>query len=188
LGTAQKRTHIRRGEDRRAFWIAIQEYEMSQTRVYVAVPLTHSRGKTRAQYICKFLTDAGFKVTSPWVARKDTKQALTPQGVYDRDVLAIAASDAVIAEVSVPSLGIGMELMVALSKGIPIVCLHEKGESVSWMVLGAPGVHIVSYPHGCLDQGMKNVSVWLLTLRLSSIPKKLILHTNREVPECTKES
>jgi len=154
---------------------------MRRMRVYVAVPLTHGRDRVRAQRICKTLTDAGFEVTSPWVAEEDAKQALTPQEVHDRDVLAVAASDAVVAEVSVPSLGIGIELMVAVSKGMPVACLHEKYRTVSWMVLGAPEVHLVPYTLDCIDEGLKNTTTWLRSLPLICSPKTFILRTNKEV-------
>ena len=159
---------------------------MRRMRVYVAVPLTHDRDRERAQYICESLRGAGFEATSPWVAEEDAKQALIPQEVYDRDVLAVAVSDAVVAEVSVPSLGIGMELMVAVSKGMPIACLHEKGRTVSWMVLGAPGVHLVPYTLDCIDEGLKNTTTWLRSLPVVSSPKTFILRTNKEVSQCIK--
>ena len=154
---------------------------MRRKRVYMAVPLTHRRDIKRAQQICEFLTNKGIEVTSPWVAEEDAKQALNPQEIYDRDVLAVAESDAVVAEVSAPSFGIGMELMVAVIKGIPIACLYEEGKNVSWMVLGAPRVNLVPYPPGGIDEGMRSTSAWLLSLRLSTIPKTLTLHTNAEV-------
>lgn len=154
---------------------------MSRMRVYVAVPLTHDRYRERAQYICESLRDAGAEVTSPWVAEDDPKQALIPQEVYDRDVLAVAESDAVVAEVSAPSLGIGMEIMAALSKDIPIACLHEKGRTVSWMVLGAPGINFFTYTLDCIDEGMKNTTKWLRSLSSVSSPKTFILRTNKEV-------
>lgn len=137
---------------------------MSRMRVYVAVPLTHRRDILRAQQICEFLTNKGMEVTSPWVAEEDAKQALTPQEVYDRDVLAVAESDAVVAEVSVPSFGIGMELMVALSKGTPITCLYEKEKTISWMVLGANKINFITYTLDCIDEGLKKTTNWLQSL------------------------
>jgi hypothetical protein len=153
-----------------------------QKRVYVAVPLTHGRKRTRAQNICRFLRKEGLRVTSHWVAEKDAKQGLNKQAVYDRDVLAVAESDAVVAEVSEPSLGIGMELMVALTTGTPTAVLYEEGRSVSWMVLGAPGVHSVPYCSECIDESLENVAAWLHRLPLMSNPKRLFLNTNKEEP------
>ena len=134
---------------------------MRRKRVYVAIPLTHRRNRAEAQRICEFLTNQGVEVTSPWVAEEDAKQGLNAQEVYDRDVLAVAKSDAVVAEVSEPSLGIGMELMMALKTGIPTACLYEKGKSVSLMVLGAPKVYLVEYPSDGIDEGLRNMVAWL---------------------------
>ncbi len=154
---------------------------MSRMRVYVAVPLTHRRDIKRAQQICEFLTNKDIEVASPWVAENDPKQGLDEKNVYDRDVLAVAASDAVIAEVSAPSFGIGMELMVAVSSGIPIACLHEKETDISWMVLGAPKVKPIPYTLDCIDDGLNETIMWLRSLPPVSSHKTFVLRTNKEI-------
>jgi len=131
---------------------------MSQKRVYVAVPITHGCNRTLAERLIKFLEAEGMNVTSCWVAEEEPKEDLkTPEEVYCRDIAAVSASDAFVAEVSKPSLGIGMELMVAVNKGIPIVCLCENGSSISWMVRGIPSVKIVSYTLDCFDEALESV-------------------------------
>ena len=153
---------------------------MRKKRVYVAVPLTHRRKLTQAQVICEFLRTENLHVTSPWVAEEDAKAGLTRPKVYDRDVLAVARSDAVVAEVSEPSHGIGMELMVALNTGTPVTCLYEEASRISWMVLGAPRVHLIPYPAGCIEEVLENVATWLRSLPQMSTPKNLFLNTNEE--------
>lgn len=56
--------------------------------------------------------------------------------IYRYDKGALESSDVVIAEVSYPSHGVGMELMHAIHTGKPIIALAKEGQKVSRMVLG----------------------------------------------------
>jgi nucleoside 2-deoxyribosyltransferase len=46
--------------------------------------------------------------------------------------------DALIAEVSVPSHGVGYEIGFALNLGKPVLCLHHQDKKVSKMITGNP--------------------------------------------------
>ena len=52
-----------------------------------------------------------------------------------------------VAEVTVPSLGVGYEIAVALAHGIPVLALFrpEEGRRLSAMIAGAPGVQVAEY-------------------------------------------
>lgn len=63
---------------------------------------------------------------------------MTEGEIYSRDMGLLVKSDALIAEVTVPSTGVGYEICRALVKGIPILCLHRQDASVSAMILGNP--------------------------------------------------
>src|SRR5512143_2406041 len=63
---------------------------------------------------------------------------VAPREVYERDVNWIRAADALIAEVSVPSHGVGYEVGFALAAGKPVLCLCQKGRKVSKMISGNP--------------------------------------------------
>ena len=56
--------------------------------------------------------------------------------VYHRDINWIDGCDAVIAEVSTPSHGVGYEIAYALGKGKPVLCCYEQGVTVSKMIVG----------------------------------------------------
>ena len=65
----------------------------------------------------------------------------TNQRVYEREMKWIEHADAVVAEVTHPSLGLGYELAMAESRGIPMLCLHRRVESsraggISPMLIG----------------------------------------------------
>jgi len=63
---------------------------------------------------------------------------VSPVEVYQRDVSWIREADALIAEVSVPSHGVGYEIGYALSAGKQVLCLSQAGRKVSKMVSGNP--------------------------------------------------
>ena len=63
---------------------------------------------------------------------------VSPGEVYERDVTWIQNADALIAEVSVPSHGVGYEIGFALSAGKHVLCLLQEGRKVSKMISGNP--------------------------------------------------
>jgi nucleoside 2-deoxyribosyltransferase len=77
----------------------------------------------------------------------DLEGRVSPREVYDRDVCWIEAADALIAEVSVPSHGVGYEIGHALGAGKPVLCLAQEGRKVSKMITGNPhsGLRMATY-------------------------------------------
>ena len=73
---------------------------------------------------------------------------MTEEEIYARDMGLLVKSDALIAEVTVPSTGVGYEICRALVKGIPVLCLHRPDAAVSAMVLGNPDplLEVRAYP------------------------------------------
>jgi len=73
---------------------------------------------------------------------------MTEAEIYSRDMGLLAISDAMIAEVTVPSIGVGYEICRALVKGIPVLCLHRPDAVVSAMILGNPDplMKVWAYP------------------------------------------
>ena len=66
----------------------------------------------------------------------ENERKLTPQKVYERDINWIKNCDVLIAEVSVPSHGVGYEIGFALNIGKPVLCLYQKERRVSKMITG----------------------------------------------------
>lgn len=69
------------------------------------------------------------------------------QYIHDRDMAWLKACDLVVAEVSVPSLGVGYELGWATALGKPVLCLHRTmpGRPLSAMIAGSPGIQRAVY-------------------------------------------
>lgn len=68
----------------------------------------------------------------------DLESIVSPQDVYTRDIEWILAADALLAEVSVPSHGVGYEVGVALGAHKPVLCLYQEGRRISKMISGNP--------------------------------------------------
>lgn len=91
--------------------------------------------------MCDALGEAGAEVLSWHVADpelEETESKMTEQEIYARDLGLLERSDALIAEVTVPSTGVGYEICRALVRKIPVLCLHRPEAAVSAMVLGNP--------------------------------------------------
>lgn len=56
--------------------------------------------------------------------------------VFARDVAWIEGADAMVAEVSTPSHGVGFEIGHALALGKPVLALHDQSRVVSKMIVG----------------------------------------------------
>jgi nucleoside 2-deoxyribosyltransferase len=67
---------------------------------------------------------------------------IDPSTVYMRDVDWIRASDVLIAEVSVPSHGVGYEIAFALGIGKPVLAIYQQGRKVSKMITGNPDMNL----------------------------------------------
>jgi nucleoside 2-deoxyribosyltransferase len=87
------------------------------------------------------LEEAGADVLSWYVVDPELEKIemeMTEEEIYSRDMGLLSKSDALIAEVTVPSTGVGYEICRALLKGIPVLCLYMPDAAVSAMILGNP--------------------------------------------------
>lgn len=69
----------------------------------------------------------------------------TPKQFYNRTYRTITKCALFIAEVSMPSHGVGMELQMAVEHKIPIVALAKQKNKVSIMVKGLPNLKKIIY-------------------------------------------
>lgn len=67
--------------------------------------------------------------------------------IFVRDLEWLASCDSVVGEVTTPSLGVGYEIGIAQSLGIPVLCLYRPGDDrrLSAMLSGNPGIRVVEY-------------------------------------------
>jgi len=77
----------------------------------------------------------------------ELEAVVSPAEVYERDVSWIQAADALLAEVSVPSHGVGYEVGFALNAGKPVLCLYQQGRRLSKMITGNPHPKLTVKPY-----------------------------------------
>jgi nucleoside 2-deoxyribosyltransferase len=67
--------------------------------------------------------------------------------VYTRDTGWIDSCQALVAEVSTPSHGVGYEIAYALQQGKPVLCCYREGVRVSKMIMGNthPNLRVLGY-------------------------------------------
>jgi len=78
---------------------------------------------------------------------KDSIRNHKSMNIYERNMYWIENGDIFIAEVSVPSLGVGMEIERALNAQIPILCLYDvkAGKPTSRMITDCKSIKVVGY-------------------------------------------
>jgi hypothetical protein len=114
-------------------------------RVYLSVPLVANRDMQTAKELAGVIKASGHELISPWVIGKNPNNGLDEVGVFKRDTEAVKRSDILVAEVSVPSHGVGMELMLANLLRKKVICVYRRGTKLSWMVKGLPKTALIEY-------------------------------------------
>jgi len=74
-------------------------------------------------------------------------RVLSDKEIHDRDLQWIVESDLLVAEVTVPSLGVGYEIGRAIEMGKPALCLFKQGSeyTISAMIAGSDKVEMKYY-------------------------------------------
>jgi nucleoside 2-deoxyribosyltransferase len=114
------------------------------------------------------LTNWGHEVPTAILASPkvmDYENSVEPEVVYRRDVKWVEDCDALIAEVSTPSHGVGYEIALALLLKKPVLCCYQKGRKVSKMITGndMPTLQLATYETE--DQLLNKVEEFLAGLK-----------------------
>lgn len=97
------------------------------------------------------LQGAGHRVLAGSVASEEIGgygETITSREIYERDLRWLDSADVIVAEVSLPSHGVGYEIAYARhARDIPVICLYRPGHTArcSAMIAGAPGVELIEY-------------------------------------------
>jgi hypothetical protein len=119
--------------------------------IYFACSITGGREfESIYQVITTALTDDHHQVPTAHLAESGVmalEAVIDPFEVYCRDVTWIRESHVLIAEVSVPSHGVGYEIGFALGVGKPVLALYQQGRKVSKMICGNPdpNLYVTAY-------------------------------------------
>jgi hypothetical protein len=93
-----------------------------------------NRSLGRAELMARAIQDAGHQVTSPWVLGPIEHSSPSVVNVFHRDRNGAEQCDILVADVSEPSIGVGMEIMAAYKMGRRIVLVTKKGKVTSRML------------------------------------------------------
>lgn len=130
-------------------------------QVYFSCSITGGRQDQPVyDMLTRAMLEAGYQVPTAHLASADIldlEAVVEPHDVFERDVAWVRGSQAVVAEVSTPSHGVGYEIALALQQGIPVLCCYRAGGRVSKMITGNddPNLSVMSYQSGTeLVQGV----------------------------------
>ncbi len=133
--------------------------------VYFACSITGGREfEPVYQEIVAALTMDGYEILTFHLAQSDViqnEQMLAPQEVYERDTDWIKNCDALIAEVSVPSHGVGYEIGYALNLGKPVLCLYRQDRKVSKMLTGNPNQALCIRAYSSVEEAISRARIFL---------------------------
>jgi len=90
-----------------------------------------------------------------------SERNLSPQYVYERDTKWIRECDVLIAEVSVPSHGVGYEIGHALNIGKPVLCLYQNGYRVSKMITGNSDKNLIINEYTKIEDAIEQARKFL---------------------------
>jgi nucleoside 2-deoxyribosyltransferase len=136
--------------------------------IYFACSITGGREfETVYQEFTRALLDDGHEIPTAHLAETNVmalEKVIDPREVYDRDVTWIRACDALIAEVSVPSHGVGYEIGFALEQGKQVLCLAKEGIPVSKMITGNPASALQVETYKDTQEGIAIVRDFLVNI------------------------
>ncbi len=93
-----------------------------------------NRALDRARLMAKAIVDSGNEVSSPWVLGPIERTIPSVVNVFHRDREGAETSDAIVADVSDPSIGGGMEIMAGYKAGKRIIIVSRRGSLTSRML------------------------------------------------------
>lgn len=136
--------------------------------IYFACSITGGREfESIYQEIVAALTKDGHEIPTSHLAKSEVvenERLLTPRDVYERDVNWIKNCDALVAEVSIPSHGVGYEIGFALNIGKPVLCLHHKERKVSKMITGNPDPALTVCSYSSIEEAVSQIHTFLQSL------------------------
>lgn len=125
-------------------------------KVYFACAITGGRDHAhRYPVIVQYIKDAGMHVLSELFADQTVesgkgigiKHGMTPAEIWEWDLNWVREADAIIAEITQPSLGVGYEIAKAHEWGKPVLALYhpQPDRKPSSMIVGSPNVTLCEY-------------------------------------------
>ena len=120
--------------------------------IYFSGAISGGRGDVELyrEIVCT-LQEGGYRVLAGMVTAADVSahgESIAPAEIFARDLRWIGEADVLVAEVSMPSNGVGYEIAAARYRfGIPVICLWRAAYSArcSAMISGDAGIELIEY-------------------------------------------
>ena len=137
--------------------------------IYFACSITGGREFERFyQDLMAALLSDGHQIPTAHLAESNVlayESVIAPREIYERDVTWIRSADALIAEVSVPSHGVGYEIGFAIQEGKPVLCLYQAGRKVSKMITGNPHPKLLVKDYKDKEEAISSAREFILKLQ-----------------------
>jgi hypothetical protein len=108
-------------------------------KAYITCPVSHSQERLNLLPVIESV------VKSKGIETFVFKIGGNPEEIFKRDYGEIKSRDLLIAEVSEPSHGVGIEIGMSFCLGLERILLHEKGKYITKLAQGMPKTTIVEY-------------------------------------------
>ena len=127
-------------------------------KIYFACSVTGGREfESVYQTVVHALAENGHSVLTAHLVESDVMEieaGHSPEYVYTRDTNWIRECDVLIAEVSVPSHGVGYEIGFALGIEKTILALHQDDRNVSKMISGNPDKNLTVKMYSSIEEAI----------------------------------
>jgi hypothetical protein len=134
-------------------------------QIYFSCSLTGGRDDQPVyRRLVQALLDDGHNVPTAHLADTnlpDTETTVDAKDVFLRDSSWVKDCDALIAEVTTPSHGVGYEIALAEFTGKPVFLCFRKGVQVSKMLLGNPSPLFIIHAYTSAEDAVENMRVFL---------------------------
>jgi len=123
-------------------------------KVYFSCSITGGRNEEKVYgRIVEAMLEAGHDVPTAHLSSPEVMQmelVVDPVEIFTRDMRWLGECDAVVAEVSTPSHGVGYEIAYGLLLKKPVLCCYEQGKRISKILTGNthPNLTLAAYAPG----------------------------------------
>ncbi len=94
----------------------------------------------------------------------DLEMQSQPAEIFARDMRWLENCDAVVAEVTSPSHGVGYEIAVALTLEKPVLCCYQQGRKVSMILTGNSSSYLTMAAYSSIEEAKAAVREFLSRL------------------------
>lgn len=136
-------------------------------KIYFSCSITGGRNEEKTyQAIVNAMLSWGHIVPTAHLSTPEVmemEKVVDPVEIFQRDINWLKECDAVVAEVSSPSHGVGYEIAYSLNLGKPVLCCYKEGKRVSKIITGNTNPTITIKSYASDEDAVHIVRAFLLT-------------------------